>query len=118
MQMMHDWQYIGERKALMYNKEHTCPMQCGEMESKMHYLWCRDTQIQDKQQHCLRLLQKQLGAINMFPGTITAISKVLTNGFDEEWISDIEQQTHLDKLLHDAIKTQQQLGQNSLPKAT
>ena len=33
-QLMHDWQYIGERKRIMYDKDRLCPMQCGERETK------------------------------------------------------------------------------------
>ena len=45
-QMMHDWQATGDRKLLMNEGEETCPMQCGQIETKMHYLWCTDESFQ------------------------------------------------------------------------
>ena len=58
MQLMHDCQYIGEQKALMHGECNACPMQCGESESKMHYLWCKDPELSQEKQHHLQLVQK------------------------------------------------------------
>ena len=48
MQLMHHWQYIGERKLLMKETTGQCPMQCGMLETKLHYVYCKDASINEK----------------------------------------------------------------------
>ena len=116
MQLMHDWQYVGERKLLMNDNDGNCPMQCGCLETKLHYLYCNDTTVKTKRNAYLQLLTKQLHAINTYPGIVTCFTKILTQGYQPEWMKDILPTNKLDNLMHQAIHTQQALGLHSLPK--
>ena len=102
-QLMHDWQYIGERKQLMFDKEVKCPTQCGEIESKMHYLWCKDSTMCTRQEKALNTLLKQTKAMNAYPGITTALSQIFRNGYNDRWINDIDTSNEIDKLLKKAI---------------
>ena len=115
-QLMHDWQYIGERKEMMYGKDNCCPMQCGQQEGKMHYLWCKDTQMAVKQQKLLCTVQKQLQATNACPGINTIFTRILKYRFEEDWGHGIDDGTNLGSLLAQAYQQQQKLGVNSLAK--
>ena len=116
IQLMYDWQAIGERKELMNEEGVNCLMQCGCKETKMHYLWCRDPEFTFKRQVHLNLLQKQLRAIYTYPGTVATFSKILTVGFDDEWINNLPTIQHIDKLLIEAIQHQRRLGAGSIAK--
>ena len=115
-QLMHDWQYIGERKELMYDKENKCPTQCGHREGKMHYLWCTDTQMTLKRNKLLRTLQKQLQATNTCPGINSIFTRIFKHGFEDSWGDGIEDGTALGTLLAQAYHQQRALGKNSLAK--
>ena len=47
---------------------------------------------------------------------VTVISKILTLRFRTSWTDSLNNDTSLDTLLLVAVKTHQELGQNSLPK--
>ena len=64
----------------------------------------------------LDLLSKQLRALYTYPGIISSVQKILTEGYAEEWITDLCDQTGIDKELYKAIKQQQNLGEHSLAK--
>ena len=115
-QLMHDWQYIGERKHLMYDKDNKCPTQCGEIESKMHYVWCRDKEVMLKRQKAMGILKKQLQAMQTCPGITMCLTRILNNGFEEQWSENIKDGTDMGDLLYQAYITQKRLGKNSLPK--
>ena len=113
-QLMHHWQYIGERKDLLHAQNNACPMQCGNKESKLHYLYCTDPAFHLIREKHLHLLQKQMTAIQTYPGIISAICKILRHGYTE-WIQDIKRLEGEQSLLYKAIQQQQQLGKHSLP---
>ena len=115
-QLMHDWQYIGERKKLMYDKDNKCPMQCGEIETRMHYVRCKDVAISDKRKKAMRILQKQLQAMHTCPGIITCIMRILNYDFEDQWKDQIQDGSKIGELLHQAYTSQMTLGENSVPK--
>lgn len=88
--MMHDWQYIGVCKKLMYGKDNLCPMQCDSEESKMYYLWYGDTAISLKRSVLLFTLQKQLQSHNTCPGITLIFAHILKKGFEQDWENGIE----------------------------
>lgn len=116
MQLMPDWQVIGERKALMCNEDNLYPMQCGHIETKLHYLWCKDKEISTLREKHLHLLQTQLKAIETYPGIVTTVTKILNRDFLTGWIQDFGTNTPLDIQLTSTIHEQQKLGPNSLAK--
>ena len=44
-QLMYHWQFIGEGKELLHSQDGQCPMKCGSIETKMHYLYCNDSEF-------------------------------------------------------------------------
>lgn len=115
-QLMHDWQYIGQRKNLMFDKDGLCPMQCGEIETKMHYLWCKDKVFFQRRARCQKTLQNQLKAMNTYPGITSTILRIINQVYHQEWMDTIQEHTDLEKTLKRAITQQQKLGDNSTPK--
>ena len=113
---MHDWQYVGERKQLMNDSDIQCPMQCGKVEKRLHYLHCQEPSFHTKRKKCLGLLQKQLNAAGTYPGITLSLVKIITEGFETNWLRDFQQTTSIDKAVLMAIRHQQQLGEHSLPK--
>ena len=116
MQLMHNWQYVGERKALMKDGEGLCPMNCGHRETKMHYLWCNSTTFASTRKKHLKLLQTQMQALQTYPGITTVMIRILNNGYADKWIEELNGTTLMDTLLHTSVQKQQALGLNSLVK--
>ena len=116
MQLMHDWQYTGDRKILFKDGDGKCPMNCGATENKLHYIWCKDTTFLNIKLKHLNLFQSQARAINTYPGIITVLAKILLHGFDTSWINSLKVNSRIDALLLNTIHLQKQLGPNSLPK--
>ena len=115
MKLMHHWQYIGERKLLMKEETGQCPMQCGELESKLHYLQCKDTHITTLRNKHKMLLTKQMKALNTYPGIITVIQNILTKGYNWNWSTDLQEKNTTDRYLLQAVQIQKSLGEHSLP---
>ena len=90
-------------------------MQCGSKETKMHYLYCTDKEFTHTREKYLRLLIKQLKALNTYPGITTAICKILRHGYKTDWIQDIANVDGEHSILLQAVNLQQQLGNHSLP---
>ena len=91
-------------------------MDCGVIETKMHYLWCKSSNINKVRTKHIHLLKTQIHALQTYPGITTAIIKILTNGFVDEWIEELDGPTEIDKCLYTSVKKQQALGLNSLAK--
>ena len=96
MQLMHDWQYTGDRKILMKDGDGTCPMKCGYIEVKMHYIWCKSDSITSKKLEQLHLFKLQAEAVNTYPGITSAIIKILACGYTTTWIQAIDKKSPLD----------------------
>ena len=90
-------------------------MQCGQLKTKLHYLHCTDTKITTTREKHTTLLVKQMKALNSYPGIITAVTKILKNGYNWNWNSDINTNNQTDRLLVQAIASQQTRGPHSLP---
>ena len=116
MQMMHDWQYTGDRKILFRDGEGKCPMSCGQVEGKMHYLWCSNEKFTSTRLKHLKLLQSQMKAMNSYPGITTVIGKIHNLGFDNTWIDDLETNNEIERHLKETILEQKSLGSNSIAK--
>ena len=115
-QLMHDWQWVGERKKLIETGNlGICPA-CGKEEKRLHYLHCQHKELKESRYTLLRLLSSQLTAAGTFPGINTAFTNILQHGFADEWMSTIMTGHGLDRQLHDAIRSQRSLGTNSLAK--
>ena len=87
---MHHWQYIGERKLLMNENTGQCPMQCGQLETKLHYLYCTDLKITMARKNHIILLVKQMKALNSYPGIMFTFTQILKNGYEWDWACDIK----------------------------
>ena len=101
---MHDWQYIGERKYIMYRKENYCPIQCDKQKGKMHNLWCQDSSLTLKCSNLLCTLQKQPQASNIFPRITTIFDHVLNYGYNNDWERGTNDGTKMGSLLLQAYK--------------
>ena len=115
-QLMHDWQFTGTRKQLMGDGEGMCPTKCGQVETYMHYLVCKDSQMVKSRQLLLTTFQQRLKIVNTYPGIINAFSKILLHGFDDEWIQDYDTSDLLERELLKAIVDQRSLGSRAFPK--
>ena len=116
VQLMHNWQWVGERKKMMdANDKGICPA-CGKDEGKLHYLTCQHRTLKEQRNNLLRLLGKQLAAAETFPGIISSFTKILTYGFEPNWIATMRTETRIEAELIKAIKIQQQIGDDTLPK--
>ena len=116
MQLMHDWQYVGERKQLMNDSEDKCPMQCGELETRLHYLWCKDKAFCETRKKHLHLLHKQLDSAGTYPGITATIMKIVTEGINGAWRTNTNITIPMDKLMEEAVLEQAKLGEYSLIK--
>ena len=115
-QLMHDWQYIGERKKLFNHNHDKCPAQCGEPETKQHYLECKDTTMQASRQSLMRAFRQRLTLLNTYPGLITVLCKIMLEGFTSEWWTHMTCTTKIDDMIYTAIKLQSELGWMSVTK--
>ena len=115
-QLMHDWQYVGERQHLMGDNTNQCPSKCGEVETKLHYLKCKDVEMTKNRAAHLKTLQQRLRVINTYPGIVSTISKLLTSDYDENWWDDYDITDSLTNYLKMTVKKQCELGQHSVPK--
>ena len=59
-QLMHDWQHTGDRIQLMNEGKADCPTQCGQCETKLHYLQCPDNSVRVERRKALTLFTHQL----------------------------------------------------------
>ena len=46
-QLMHDWQYTGDRKEMMGEGSSQCPFGCKKQENNLHYIWCSEEKMKD-----------------------------------------------------------------------
>ena len=111
---MHDWQYTDGRKVIMEESEGQCPAQCGALEDSMHFLVCHSEVMRMWRYKHMRLLKKQLGAINTYPGIIAAVTRALTSGWEEQWIQEMPTDTWINMKLLEAITTQASIQQQYL----
>ena len=116
MQLMYDWQYVWERKHLMKESEDKCPMLCGAIETRLHYLWCKDKAFCETRKKHLSLLHKQLDSAGTYPGITATIMKIVTEGINGTWRTLTNTPTQMDKLLEVAVLEQAKLGEHSLIK--
>ena len=105
-QLMHRWQYVGERKVMMNDGSNLCPAGCGEVEEGMHYLYCTSREMVKRRQKHYTLLVKQLTALNTYPGIIAALTKILQQGWDETWMTGMPMKTLMDIYLVEAVTAQ------------
>ena len=61
------------------------------------------------------LLVKQMKALNSYPGIMFTFTQILKNGYEWDWACDIKNHNLTDRLLIEAIYSQQTLGIHSLP---
>ena len=59
-------------------------MLCGQIETKIHYPWCKDNAFLEKKKRKMRFLQKQLKVIHIYFVRVESINKVLTIEFFSE----------------------------------
>ena len=116
MQLMHDWQQVGEQKQLMNETDIKCPMQCGESETRLHYLRCKDKAFCETRKKHLHLLHKQLESAGTYPGITTTIINLVTEGIVKQSVGNETVLSNTDRLMVEAATEQLQLGENSLVK--
>ena len=115
-QLMHDWQHTGDRILLMAEGKADCPTKCGMIESKLHYLYCKDRDMQKGRAKIMTTLVQQLKCLRTYPGIITSLQKILRDGFSTCWWQDIQEDSPVDKILKETIEYQSKLGDASVPK--
>ena len=115
-QLMHDWQYIGERKHLFNKDTDKCPAKCGESETKQHYLVCKDKHMQLSRKPLLRAFHQRLSLLNTHPGIQTTLCKILTEGFQSEWWKNMQCTDTFDVMIKEATQKQSELGMMSVTK--
>ena len=116
-QLMHDWQYTGDRKELMGEKDGACPFDCNLTEGKLHYMWCESKKMREGRAKQMLLATKSLKGLNTYPGIITIVQHVCKEGYNEEWIKGLQQSKDtMTKKLVEVTDMQKELGTNSLLK--
>ena len=84
----------------MFDKDCNCPMQCGEVETKMHYIWCKDKEVTNKRKRVMTIFQKQLQAMNTCPGITLCLMRILIYGYEEQWRTQIRDTTEINDLIY------------------
>ena len=105
-----------DRILLMSEGTAECPTQCGELEVKLHYLYCKDEKLKAGRTKLMTTLEQQLKCLQTYPGIIISLKKLLLNGSDDKWWEEMTTSTPVDKLLKETIEQQHALGARSLPK--
>ena len=72
-QLIHDWQYTGDRKELMGECDTQCPFGCKSQEGKVHYISCQKKPIAEARQIHRRIFSKVLHSMNTYPGISTVL---------------------------------------------
>ena len=64
----------------------------------------------------LRTLQQRLKVINTYPGIISAICKIINEGFCNNWWTSLPAEDEFSCAIKDAIENQSGPGHHSVPK--
>ena len=115
-QLMFNWQNTGFQKIQIEGTDGKCPTQCGEIEGYNHYLACRDERMKKVRYKELQKVKKGLEKSNTYPGIITAVLGILSNGIVNTVEKFTCQTTPLDKEIQQALDDQFRLDQNAFEK--
>ena len=91
--LIHDWQNTGaqkERFARSHNRKEPlnedayqassqCPMQCGESEIPLHYLYCKNNPKPDETTRCIRSIARWMKKAGTHKPLIPILIKAMTN---------------------------------------